>query len=291
MKKNKGELTLEDLEQQEKIPKETAKEMEALREAVTRMKEERHYVAPIKARGNTIRFALTTDIHSGSLHERFDALHAFYEILRREKIKTVLCAGDTLDGHGMYKGQEFELHAHGVRRQLANLKKNHPGTKGIKVIAVTGNHDESFDKKVDAGIAEAISREMGWDVAGRYQAWVELMTPDGQSYHVGLYHPDGGTSYAISYKSQKFIEQIPGGQKPDMVVLGHFHKAELMPRYRNVFAIQAGCFQSQTPFMARKPTDAHVGGWIIEVTLGAREDLTSRVRAEFISFYEPEEKV
>jgi hypothetical protein len=43
--------------------------------------------------------------------------------------------------------------------------------------------------------------------------------------------------------------------------------------------------------MARKPTDAHVGGWIVEVVLGAREDLTSRIRAEFIGFYEPKETV
>ena len=76
-----------------------------------------------------------------------------------------------------------------------------------------------------------------------------------------------------------------------MVILGHFHKAEIMPIYRNVYTIQGGCFQSQTPFMATKPTDAHVGGWIIEVVLGKRENLTMRIKAEWLGFYEPVETV
>ena len=68
------------------------------------------------------------------------------------------------------------------------------------------------------------------------------------------------------------------------------HKAEWLPCYRNVQGFQVGCFQSQTPFMTRKPTPAHVGGWIIEVVMGPRQDLVSRVKAEFVSFYESEDR-
>lgn len=290
MAKNEDTITLEELTEQS-IPKETQKELDSLREALIRLKEERHYVAPIASHGNTIRFGIKTDIHTGSMYERFDALHAFYDLLRYEKITTVLNAGDVLDGNGMYRGQEYEQYAHGFTRQLNALEDKHPSSKNIREVFITGNHDYSFDKQVDLGVGPALALRMGWEYAGRDQAWVELVTEEGHSFNVGLYHPDGGTAYALSYKMQKLVEQIPGGKKPDMVAVGHFHKSELIPRYRNVCCIQAGCFQSQTSYMARKPTDAHVGGWIIEVVLGARENLASRVRAEFIGFYEPKETV
>lgn len=283
-----GEYTLDEITR-EAVPDTVKKEMDNLREALTRLQEERHYIIPVKDKGNTIRLAVISDIHAGSLYERFDALEEFYRLLKKEKVKTVLIPGDVLDGHGMYRGQEFEVYAHGVRRQIEVLQKKYPSDKNIQEIFITGNHDYSFDKQVDLGIGQKIAEELGWKYVGRDQAWVELKSQDGHSYNVGLYHPDGGTSYALSYKSQKLVEQIPGGKKPDMLFIGHYHKAEWMPRYRNVEVFQAGCFQSQTPYMARKPTDAHVGGWIVEIVLGKREHLVSRVKAEFISFYEPEE--
>ncbi len=74
-----------------------------------------------------------------------------------------------------------------------------------------------------------------------------------------------------------------------MLVLGHYHKAEFLPNYRNVAGIQSGCFQSQTPFMAAHALAAHVGGWIVEAVVGDRKKLTARIKAEFVSFYEPQE--
>jgi predicted phosphodiesterase len=284
----KGELTVEEIQRQS-VPKETKKQIEALQTALSRLQETRHYVCPVKTKGNTLRFGVISDTHAGSLFERFDALEEFFGLLRHEKITDVYHAGDVLDGNKIYRGQEYEQHAHGVRRQIRTLVEKHPDTKGMNYRFITGNHDYSFDRQVDIGIGDEIAKQTGWTYVGRDVGWVEMVTEDGHRFNVGLYHPDGGTAYAISYKSQKLIEQIPGGRKPDMVFIGHYHKAEWLPRYRNVNVFQAGCFQSQTSYMARKPTDAHVGGWVIEVVLGDRKHLTNRVKAEFISFYEPEE--
>lgn len=92
----------------------------------------------------------------------------------------------------------------------------------------------------------------------------------------------GGTAYAVSYRPQKAIEQMEGGRKPNMAAFGHFHKAEFLPAYRNVCGIQTGCFEWQTPFMARLPTAAHVGGWIVQVQPGKSYNV---VKAEFVAFY------
>lgn len=89
-----------------------------------------------------------------------------------------------------------------------------------------------------------------------------------------------------SYRSQKYVESLSGGQKPAMVCMGHYHKAEIMPDYRNVVCIQAGCFESQTGFMKRRGLAAHVGGWIVEITNGK---LSRKVKTEWVGFYEPED--
>ena len=78
-----------------------------------------------------------------------------------------------------------------------------------------------------------------------------------------MLHPDGGSSYAISYKSQKIVESLEGGVKPEVLHIGHFHKAEYL-FYRNIHVFQNGCLQSQSKFMKGKHLSAHRGFWIIE---------------------------
>lgn len=289
----RDEITLDEIKADKRELSEAQKEIATLRETVSRLKNERHYIIPYRSRSNTIRFGAFSDPHTGSLYERFDALHEFYKLLKHEKIKHALCPGDVLDGVKMYKGQEFEQYATGFQSQLNALREKAPTEKqyGVMTEFITGNHDYSFYKQVGVKPGPAIAEATGWKYAGQDQKWVDITTEDGQTLTVLLVHPSGGTAYAISYKSQKYAESIPGGKKPDIVIIGHYHKADWLPMERNMHVFQAGCFQSQTPFMATKPTPAHVGGWIIEVTLGNRKHLTGRVKGEFIPFYEPEERI
>jgi len=41
--------------------------------------------------------------------------------------------------------------------------------------------------------------------------------------------------------------------------------------------------------MASRASAAHVGGWIVTVTLNDRKKLTARVQTEWIGFFEPME--
>ena len=60
-----------------------------------------------------------------------------------------------------------------------------------------------------------------------------------------LRHPIDGTAYANSYKPQKMIDAMQGGEKPNILAIGHYHKMEYM-LYRNIHAFQTGCFQAQS---------------------------------------------
>ena len=230
---------------------------------------------------NTLRFALFGDTQIGNAYACPENLAAFYKVAIERGCEVALHTGDVLDGWKVYKGQEFELRDVGFDAQLKRFQCEVP--KGLRVKFITGNHDASFKNLIGISVGQAIEKvRPDWEFIGEDQGLVELRTAKGNKYLVGLYHMGGGTAYAVSYRVQKAIEQIEGGRKPNIAVFGHFHKAELLPSYRNVCGIQSGCFEWQTPFMQRLPTAAHVGGWIVEVQPFATG---TAIRAEFIAFY------
>jgi hypothetical protein len=98
-----------------------------------------------------------------------------------------------------------------------------------------------------------------------------------------LHHPGVGTAYALSYKVQKMIEAMSGGEKPNLLAVGHYHKQEYL-FYRNVHAIQTGCLQAQTPFLRGKGISVAVGGWIVELRLNCDGGI-ERIIPEFFPFY------
>jgi len=256
-------------------------------------KRQRPYSVPIASEKNTIRFGMIGDTQIGSLYQRLDALGGFYGHCSREGIPIVFHTGDVLDGWRVYRGQEFELHPNGrswpeQRKMFADMA---PRIDGITTIFITGNHDSSFKKLIGLVVGDELTRARpDWKFIGQDIGSTILKTGDGHEFVVQLLHPGGGTAYAVSYHAQKIVESLSGGQKPDLIGIGHYHKAMWMPQYRNVSALLTGTFQSQTPFMIQHSLAAHIGGWIITVTLADKKKLTSRVQAEFVSFYEPEEK-
>jgi hypothetical protein len=253
------------------------------------IKRVRPYEIPVVSDENVIQFGLIGDTHIGSLYQRLDALKLFYNRCADEGITDILHVGDVVDGWKVYKGQEFELMpiAKSWPEQRNIFENDVPRINGMRTIFVTGTHDSSFKNLVGLIAGDELQRvRPDWKYIGQDVGTVILKTPGGQKFTVELLHPGGGTAYAVSYHAQKIIESLAGGQKPDLIAIGHYHKALYMPAYRNITCLLAGCFQSQTPYMVRKSLAAHIGGWIVRVTLGKRERLTSRVQAEFISFFE-----
>lgn len=230
-----------------------------------------------------IAFGLIGDVHIGSLYYYSEALEAYYKILSHRGIDKVFIAGDILDGHRIYKGQEFELRDVGFEKQLSRLVTEYPRVDGLTNYFITGNHDNSFKQAAGVPTGKHIANARSDFVfLGEDQAQYQFDTPNGP-FSLRLLHPGGGTAYAISYRLQKIIESLEGGTKPNMLAVGHYHKSELLPSYRNVAGLQTGCFQRQTPFMASKASAAHVGGWIVEVIVGKEKH--NEIGARFEAFY------
>lgn len=241
-------------------------------------------------RGREIQFGLLSDTHICNEHERLDVLEAAYDIYAKQGIKQVYHAGNIIDGE--FKFNRYELRAHGVQDQCNYLADHYPQRSGIKTYFISAECHEGWWQK-DTGL------RIGWYI----QNWCEekgrkdlihighleqdvVFQAEYGSFRMRIMHPGDGTPYAISYPSQKMVESFQGGEKPQVLVLGHYHKFD-MSYPREVLTIMPGCVEDQTPFMRKRKIGAHVGFCIC--TLGVRQDGTlGRFGCEWIPFYDRE---
>lgn len=229
-----------------------------------------------------VRFGLIGDTQFGSKYAQITHLNRFYDICANLGITDVYHTGDITDGLKMRPGHEYELYAISADEQREDVIKNYPMRNGITTHFITGNHDASLYKHVGYDIGSAIAKDrLDMDYLGRDCAVVNL-TPN---CTLELRHPWDGTAYAISYKIQKMIEAMEADSKPNILAVGHYHKQEYI-FYRNIHALQTGCFQSQTPFTRGKGISVVMGGYIISI----RVDKDGYIQAfdpAFIPFYAP----
>jgi len=248
---------------------------------------QRHQTPVNEYFGNRYRYGLVSDTHFGSLWERPDLLQKAYGIMQREGIKDVYHAGDMLEGSGMRKGHEHEVVLVGLDKQVAHCHEKYPEVKGMKTYFIVGSHDLSFFKDSGAHPGPRIADRDDLIQIGQGSYACIPIKVGKTILRLAVEHPRKGTSYALSYQPQKHIDAISGGQKPHLLHIGHYHKAELLPCYRNIITLQAGCFQSQTDWMREGGLAAHLGFWMCEVR--ATKVGIARYKAEFVPFFEEED--
>lgn len=227
-----------------------------------------------------IRFGLLGDTHINSHYTQLTHLHALYDIFRAEGVTDVYHTGDIDDGEQMRPGHHYECYNQGADAHVAEIVRVYPRLDGLQTTFIIGNHDMSLIKHVGFDMGKAISAErLDMRYVGQSQAYVNI-TP---ACVMELRHPLDGTAYALSYKVQKMIEAVSGGEKPAIMATGHYHKAEYL-FYRNVHSIQTGTLCAQTPWMRGKGIAAHVGGWIIEIRVND-DGTINRFTSTFFPFY------
>ena len=228
----------------------------------------------------TLKFAIMGDTQLGSKYTQLTYLHEFYDICAKEGINDVYHTGDLTEGLKMRVGHEYELYAVSADDMRDDVIKNYPKREGITTHFISGNHDASIYKQVGYDIGQAIANARpDMKYLGRDCAVINL-TP---KCTLELRHPWDGTAYAISYKIQKMIEAMESDSKPNILAVGHYHKAEYI-FYRNVHALQTGCFQGQTPFTRGKGISVHMGGWIVTIRVDTDGSILG-FAPEFIPYY------
>lgn len=224
------------------------------------------------------KFGLISDTHFNSKYEADHELQCIYDDFEDEAIEHVTHGGDVSDGNGrMYRGQLSEINRYGYQNILDDVVRRYPKRKGIYTTSMTsGNHDMSFYKSEGIKfVKDLANRRSDIDYLGQLSAILDF---DGVTAHI--VHADGGMPYARSYKIQKMIEQM--SEKPDMLLRGHLHVSMYLP-YLGVHSFEGGCFQKQTPYLARKGLRPEVGGWIISYKTD-KFDKLEKIRPEWLDY-------
>ena len=220
-------------------------------------------------KGKEYVFGIVSDTHLGSKYARLDVLNLAYDTFAKEGITTVYIPGNILDGY-LKRINHFDLlpGMQGYMAQVDHLVENYPQRKGITTYFMTGDcHEGWWAKDIGLNVGEHIQlkaeiagrKDLIWN--GHMEVDVELKNEKGSAI-MRIVHPGGGSSYAVSYKTQKLVESYQGGEKPHILIVGHFHKM-LLQYTRNVWVIQAGTTQDQSSWMRKHSLQAHVGFWII----------------------------
>lgn len=238
------------------------------KKAAEEIKEYHHSIGDVKE----FEFLVVSDNHWCTKHQQKSFVNYIYEEAVRRGIKTVYHVGDIVDGY--YKNRPehiFELFAIGGDEQKDYVVENWPKHEGIKTYLILGNHDETHIKNGGYNIGKAIARERDdFEYLGIGHAKIWL-TPN---CRLDLFHPLDGSSYAVSYSGQKYMDSLSGGDKPNILFVGHHHKALYFP-YRNIHYFEVPSMTQQSSWMKRKRIANESGAWFVKVRVDEEGTITS----------------
>lgn len=237
--------------------------------------------------GERHRVAVVSDLHFGSKYCLRQQYREFVHYAYESGVRHVLCPGDVLDG--CYKHGRYELSHVGIEAQTGDFLDTHPRLPGMTFHGIGGNHDDTFSDAIgmDAGayvqnLAEASGRT---DVRfyGRRGARLRVL-----GAVVELWHPRSSGGYALSYQLQNHVRDYAVGQKPDILLAGHWHTWVYFET-RGVHALACGTFQGNGSAFSKSLGGApSMGGTLLSWEL-TQDRTLRRFQVERSAYYEHEQ--
>jgi DNA polymerase II small subunit len=227
-----------------------------------------------------VRAALVSDVHVGSQEFMADAWSRFADWLHTEdaaEVEYLLLAGDMVEGVGVYPNQDEELSIVDIYEQYEAFSEHLKEVPGdVEIVMIPGNHDAVRLAEPQPGFDEELREIMSAHDA-RIVSNPSTVTVEGVS--VLMYHgvsldeviaelPEEKASYDHPHRAmyqllkKRHVAPQFGGhtriapEEKDYLVIdeapaifhtGHVHKLG-WGKYRNVLAVNSGCWQAQTAF-------------------------------------------
>ena len=236
-------------------------------------------VPTINFEGERVRVGHITDTHIGSSFSEDGRLMQAFDEFKKEKVDFITHSGDVTEGMSNRPGHIYELKHLGYAAQKAEAVKLFGQWTDTDIYAIDGNHDRWYLKSNGAKIVEDIDKALdNFHFIGHDEGDISLKG----KVIMKLWHGEDGSSYALSYRLQKIIESLTGGEKPNILVAGHVHKYVKIFE-RNVYALGVGTIQSQTSWMRGKRLAAHVGFSIGDYWVN--KDGLAKMRETWYPFY------
>lgn len=238
--------------------------------------------------GEWVNIGLVGDTHMCCKEERLSELHTQYDLFASEGIKTVLHAGNMVDGY-IAKINGSSLYTTSIDGQTEYVIDNYPARRGITTYYITGDDHEGWWMKEGfnwgAYLALRAKHEGRNDLvyAGHVESDIELQIGRKPTI-IKVQHPGGGSAYARSYTGQKQVESLEGGEKPHILVQGHYHVSNHMVE-RNIHVVSLPGFQDQTIFARKKRLRMEVGGAILSFKVNPNDGTVTRCRVEYNHYF------
>lgn len=254
-------------------------------------KEYRHSIGNSKEE----TFMVVSDSHLGSIYEQLSFLNYCYDVALERGIKKVYHVGDISDGYYTNRPEQiYSLHAIGFDNQADYIIRHYPKREGITTYFITGNHDDTHIRNGGADIGKKISAVRP-DMVYLGIGFARIYLTD--NCIMDMFHPLDGTAYALSYSVQKYIDALSGGDKPNILLVGHHHKAMYF-FYRNIHAYECPSTCMQSSWEKRKRLNNTSGMWILKVKVDESGTITNmsneliaqynKVEGDYLSYNEKE---
>jgi UDP-2,3-diacylglucosamine pyrophosphatase LpxH len=240
--------------------------------------------------GKTHRFMVASDIHIGNAYHLKDPFQDFIHRGYDAGIRTCLVPGDILSG--CYRHSRWE-DLPGFDAQAGLAAETFPRLPGLEYWAIGGNHDQTFEDMIGMSVCKALEEvfqrqgRKDLHMLGMRGAYLRLGERGKRGLLTEMWHPIGKTAYALSYKLQKHVEGYAPGQKPDVLLAGHWHQ-QCYFTTRGVHAMSCGTWQGgQSAFGKALGGAPSIGGWTI--SWAATKDGTIReFQPTWHAYYEVE---
>jgi predicted phosphodiesterase len=229
--------------------------------------------------GKSIRFGYFTDPHLGSIYTDVDRIYEMFKMFRGEGVEFIALSGDIFEGLSHRAGHCYECSHLGYSKQIDHGREVFAKWTDTPIYAIDGNHDRWYIKSNGAFIGEELARDIdNFTFLGHDEGDIDL-----GSVTIKLWHGEDGSSYAYSYRVQKIIESLTGGEKPNVLLCGHTHKAFYVFD-RHVHCVSGGAMQKQSKWMRAKRAQSHTGFWIIDMVIN--DGGVARFKPEWFPLYQ-----
>ena len=229
--------------------------------------------------GDEIVFGAITDTHLGSKYTDTNMLMEAFEVFDKSGVDFITHCGDVHEGLSHRAGHVYECTHIGYSAQLEHSREMFANWKNTPVYMVDGNHDQWCIKAAGAKMVPELCRgQKNLHFIGHDEGDIEI-----NGVTIKLWHGGDGSSYAFSYRIQKIVESLTGGEKPNVLLCGHTHKA-LSIFDRHVHCVSCGSMQKQSKWMRGKRAASHTGFYVIR--MGINDGGVSWFEPRFYPFYE-----
>jgi predicted phosphodiesterase len=222
----------------------------------------------ISFKGEDICIGFCTDTHIGEESFYDDLWYAFAEEAKAEGATLIAHGGDVHEGMSNRPDQVYHLRDVGFSAQMDHAERLFRATD-LPIYMIDGNHDRWGVKS--SGLFAVRDLAKRFNKPDGSPGRVQFIGSDcGEVLINGtrwmLSHGEDGAAYATSYRPQKMAESFSGGDKPNVLLLGHDHKQGYFFE-RNIHIIDGGALSYQSAWMRATRKACHTGFWIIHARI------------------------